>query len=362
MAAPDIARALAKRFFEQGQYLAAGSAGQGASGEVVTASADALADVDEYFEEPAFAGLSVQAVGYEKGAAQPKIHIYLTKSSSKAEKAIENHEGGAEIRLHRVGRVQIRPQAASSATHRGHLFLKNKRVACGSSCGPAGETLTGTLGALVKKKGAGGMYVLSNNHVLAAGNHVTVGMPILAPSTMDAAAGRPAPREVAQHSEIVELRSGQPTLVACMRADVAIARVADPALVSSWQGDAAGYDTPTKIAAPSAGTRVKKFGRTTGLTSGTVEALINTPMPVPVRCRAFSATVYFEDVWTVQADAGAPFVLGGDSGSLVVSENEETAVGLVFAQSSGGEVGYMVPLDHIAGLFGGLSLVAKHGA
>ena len=42
------------------------------------AAADAD-DVAEYIEEAGFAGFTVQAVGYERGARRPKIHIYIAK-------------------------------------------------------------------------------------------------------------------------------------------------------------------------------------------------------------------------------------------------------------------------------------------
>jgi hypothetical protein len=108
--------------------------------------------------------------------------------------------------------------------------------------------------------------------------------------------------------------------------------------------------------------RVKKTGRTTGLTNGSVEALINSPLAVPYKCRFFAATVWFRDVWTVRADQGTAFALGGDSGSLVVTEDGKSAVGLVFAASvPSGDLAYIVPMNHITGLFGGITLVGKHG-
>ena len=132
--------------------------------------------------------------------------------------------------------------------------------------------------------------------------------------------------------------------------------------VTSWQGDATnGYDTPTGVIAPSSGMAVKKFGRTSGLTKGKVEALINTPFPVPYKCRFFSATVWFHEVWTVKADQGNHFALPGDSGSLVVTDDASRSVGVVFAASPNGEYGFIVPMDRVVTLLGGLRLVGHHG-
>lgn len=108
--------------------------------------------------------------------------------------------------------------------------------------------------------------------------------------------------------------------------------------------------------------RVKKFGRTTGLTTGTVEARIVDPFPLPYKCRHFSAVVWLTDVWTVAADAGTMFALPGDSGSLVVTEDGTQAVGLVFAVSSGvnGDYGIIIPMDYVVTKFGGLTLAHNH--
>jgi len=78
--------------------------------------------------------------------------------------------------------------------------------------------------------------------------------------------------------------------------------------------------------------KVKKFGRTTGLTKGEVEAKVATPMPVTYNARYFKDTVWFKDVWSVRsADSGDAFALPGDSGSLVVNDDASRAVGIIFA-------------------------------
>jgi hypothetical protein len=48
--------------------------------------------------------------------------------------------------------------------------------------------------------------------------------------------------------------------------------------------------------------RVKKTGRTTGLTTGTVEARIGTLMNLPYKTKHFSATVWFRNVWSIRGD------------------------------------------------------------
>lgn len=232
------------------------------------------------------------------------------------------------------------------------------RVACGSSCSPAGENTTGTFGALVKKDNE--LYCLSNNHVFAGCNHVPVGQPIMSPSSQDASPSTQAPREICRHSEIIELRSGTPALVPLVRADAAIARVPDRKQVSSWQGDQDGFDTPKNTTQPVSGMAVKKFGRTTGLTYGVVEAMIPTPFPLPYKSSTFAATVYLTDIWTIRVQHGQHFALPGDSGSLVVSEDGKHSIGLLFAASRKGDYGFVAPIDTVLGDLNA-KLVNKHG-
>jgi hypothetical protein len=169
------------------------------------------------------------------------------------------------------------------------------------------------------------------------------------------------PKVIARHLEIVELRTGVPALVPPCTADLAIAAVDDEEIVSSWQGDDEnGYDTPTAVAPPFSGMMVKKFGRTTGFTRGMIQAFSRRPNPYPFDLPKFKATVWFKNVWTVAPLDGA-FALPGDSGSLVVSEDGLTAIGILFAADKQGKGAVIIPMDHAITHFGGLELVGDHG-
>ena len=357
MKAKELARVIAASFLAGGNYTDAAPFGDNLAEGIFPAGAT-TEEGFHYINNLGFAGLAVHSVGYEEGGDDERVHVYVTKGQHKAEHEVNEN---VEVVVNRIGRVTVRPDQAASTTRNGNVFNRSpNQIACGSSCAPSTEKYAGTLGALVRKADSDQLYVLSNNHVLAAGNHTPVGMPILSPSTIDSRPGRRAPTEICRHSEICELRSGEPALVPPAREDIAIAMVPSPGKVSSWQGDnTSGYDTPTIIVAPKSGSRVKKFGRTTGLTLGIVESRL-LPFPIPYKCRHFSATVWFSDVWTIRG-AGDPFALPGDSGSLVVTENAEEAVGLIFAVSARGDYGIMIPMNHVAAQFGGLSLVKNHG-
>jgi hypothetical protein len=147
-----------------------------------------------------------------------------------------------------------------------------------------------------------------------------------------------------------------------MTMDAAYAEVADGTAISSWQGDDIdGFDTPANVAAPLSGTKVKKFGRTTGLTTGTIEAFVPTPWVLPYKSRRFNAEVWFQDSWTIRTDNGSPFALPGDSGSLVVTEDGGAAVGLIFAVNNRGGYAFFCGLSQILSAFGQLRLLSNHG-
>ena len=147
-----------------------------------------------------------------------------------------------------------------------------------------------------------------------------------------------------------------------MRLDAAIAEAVDEDQLSSWQGDElSGYDTPSSTVDPSFDLRVKKVGRTTGATVGVCEAFVPTPWILPYKSGKFSATVWFSDTWTVRSDSPDPFALPGDSGSLVVTEDGLSTVGLLFAVNNKGEYGIIIPINSVLQEFGGAVLVSKHG-
>lgn len=360
--AEEIAERLAYEFLKMGRYGAASGPVEvpipaGAAGAAVGDEVEEFTDRVE-----AFSGVQVQSVGYEDGAEEPKVHVYLTRGSAREIKSLPTQVDDVQIRVHKVGAITVRPEAAGTQTNRGNVFVRNTRICCGSSVAPTSERSAGTLGALVKLGGQPQVYLLSNNHVLAGCNHVPQNQPVLAPASMDGRPDAPAPREVGRHYAIGVLTSGDPIFVQPSVADVALARASNPGIISSWQGDNNnGFDTPAQFVEPQALMNVKKWGRTTGLTEGVVESRINTPMPVSYASKHFKGLVWFKDIWTIRA-VGQQFAISGDSGSLVVLDDNSAALGLVFAATSSGDYGYMISMSTAsAALGGGLGLVSQHG-
>jgi hypothetical protein len=100
----------------------------------------------------------------------------------------------------------------------------------------------------------------------------------------------------------------------------------DAGIFSPYEGivkdDILEVGKPMSVAEPQLGSVVKKFGRTTGLTYGKIEAV-----DASIEVDGFGTCNFTDQIIVSQ-----PFVLGGDSGSLVVDEANR-AVGLVFAAS-----------------------------
>lgn len=357
MTALELAKSLSAKFFAHGNYESPGGAGISGHG-FMPAGADAI---EEYFDDDhGFSGLAVHSVGFTEGADEEQVIIYVVKGSRKALRALPEEVEGVGVTAQVMGKLRAGPRAAAAVQGPSHFFQRGPRIACGSSCAPGVERYAGTFGAIIRRA-AGALFALSNNHVFAACNHTPPGMPILAPATMDTRAGRAAPSEFARHEAMVELRSGDPDLVPCMTLDAAIAALSNPANVSSWQGDADGFDTPAAVLPLRSGLKVKKIGRTTGLTSGTVEAFTPTPWMLPYKTSRFTANVWFTNTWTVRSNDADPFALAGDSGSLLVTEDGQHAVGLLFAANTSGSYGIIMPIGDVLAAFGNATLLSGYG-
>jgi len=190
----------------------------------------------------------------------------------------------------------------------------------------------GTLGGVVRVGGR--RVVLSNNHVLANSNAARIGDPILQPGPADSGTRDDA---IATLERFVEIRFEDTRTGGWMRrlavrlgirpaqalqrnfVDAAIAKPLQDELVSD-----AILDLPRTqgIADAAVGTRVRKSGRTTGVTEGKILA---TDATVEVDYDRDIAT------FTDQLVAG-PMSQGGDSGSLLLDDARK-AVGLLFAGS-----------------------------
>ena len=197
-------------------------------------------------------------------------------------------------------------------------------VPIGVSTGHTGVT-AGTLGARVTDGGQ--VFALSNNHVYANNNEARPGDPLLQPGVADG--GRNPTDVVAtlhDFQEIAFCSNRFQCPLNQMDAAIALTSTDDVGFATPDDGYGSPRDTPLEA---TLGTKVQKYGRTTGYTHGTVTG-INAVIDVSYR----GGTARFENQVLI---SGNGFSAGGDSGSLIVSEGflaaDRRPVGLLFAGS-----------------------------
>ena len=233
--------------------------------------------------------------------------------------------------------IRVAPTDSSGALHRG---IQTPPIRLGTSGGwredlANGYCCGGTLGSLVQIGST--KYVLSNYHVLEAdtvdgGNNIVAHArdPVIQPGLIDLACNESYAQNVATLSGIKSLPSSN--------VDAAIAEVV------SGMVNTDGYILDIGTISASTvdaflGQKVKKSGRTTGLTRSSVSGL-NATVRVSYEneCAggaAFTKT-FTGQIIIKNRIKGSSFIAGGDSGSLMVEDvdTDPRAVGLLFAGSS----------------------------
>jgi hypothetical protein len=182
----------------------------------------------------------------------------------------------------------------------------------------------GTLGGFVRLGGR--LAILSNNHVLAAGDAGAVGDAVLQPGPADG--GMPADR-VATLSGFQRLSDGP------NRVDAAVAVLdegvdAEPGLVPG--GPLAATVADGEEVEPDE--EVEKVGRTTGHTRGRITAVEVDGVAVQYD----DGVHVFDDQIEIEGLSGA-FSEGGDSGSVIWRSTDRAPLALLFAGSSEGGSG-----------------------
>jgi hypothetical protein len=224
----------------------------------------------------------------------------------------------AKVDVRVIGRVH--PSSAP-----GELQQRVRPLRPGLSV--AHPTVTaGTLGGFVRFRA--GLALLSNNHVLAAGNAAAVGDAVLQPGPADG--GGPGDR-VATLAAFERLVSGTANLV-----DAAVATL--DAGVDADPGDLPGGPLLGSVPADldiDPEEAVEKVGRTTGHTYGRITAVELDGLAVEYD----QAVHRFDDQIEITGRAGA-FSAGGDSGSVIWRSRDRAPMALLFAGSeTGGAAG-----------------------
>lgn len=224
-------------------------------------------------------------------------------------------------------KVEVRVTGLITALDANNPQTKERPAPNGFSVGHPDIT-AGTIGARVKDA-SGNVYILSNNHVIANSNAANVGDAILQPGPADG--GTLADR-------IGTLSDYEPiSFSASNTMDAAIAAVNGTDLTGATPSSA--YGAPgTSVVDPALGLGIQKFGRTTGHTTGSIVAT-NVTISVcyePAFPWGCNAAATFTDQFEVQSGTNSDFSAGGDSGSLIVTnDGQNNPVGLLFAGGGG---------------------------
>lgn len=200
----------------------------------------------------------------------------------------------------------------------------------GISIGPCkavgGYVYVGTLGCLVRDRGTGERLALSNYHVMA--EKWAAGDSMAQPSRVD---GGTCPAKTVG----TLLRSVLSDQVDGAVARLNTTRTTDCSITEI--GAVAGKGPAAKDM------KVRKRGRTTGLTHGIVDSIDAT---VKVPYDDGTHTLKHQILIKVNASESSVFGQGGDSGSAVVDDANHV-VGLYFAGSTDGKIGVANPIDAV---------------
>jgi len=190
----------------------------------------------------------------------------------------------------------------------------------GVSTGNANECASGTIGCQVLKGGT--RYALSNNHVFARENAASIGERINQPGRYD---GKPKCVQTGQIGTLAGYKAIVFSTSANNVIDAAIAAYSSGISTTCSMVDNL-YTPSSTVVSPSVGLAVKKVGRTSGLTTGTIAGINVT---VNVNYGASGVARFVNQIYVA-----SNFIRSGDSGSCMVTQSGNNPVGLCFAGGS----------------------------
>lgn len=184
---------------------------------------------------------------------------------------------------------------------------------------------SGTLGSLVTDGTT--QYILSNNHVLARSDQAVAGEDVSQPGLIDN--GCRVSTLVADFTGAAPLGSN---------VDAAVAQLRPGTMDSTGFIEDIGVPSSV-ILVPTVGLAVAKSGRTTGFTTGTVSS-VNTSVSVQYQKGCNQGKKFVVSYTNQVVINSSTFSAGGDSGSLIVTNNaSHNPVALLFAGSSTTTIG-----------------------
>lgn len=209
-----------------------------------------------------------------------------------------------------------------------------------AACTPT-SCQAGTLGALALV--SGNNYVLSNDHVLGGPisgtqNTATSTNAVWEPSNLDFLCETPP--SVGNFFDAPTLKSG---------VDAALASLTAGQINTT--GQIYNIGIPSGTGSASVGEHVAKQGRSSALTCGTVQVakmkVVTITYDVCGNKNKTFTVPFTGQIWITSADSSYPFLLPGDSGSLLVDAGTAKAVGLLFAGSTTTGIAYANPIKAV---------------
>lgn len=257
------------------------------------------------------------------------VRIKFPESQLDADHLLPNRVNGVPTDVEEVGlfrRLAARPtlrkrQPKTNASAMPNPREKIRPAQPGCSIGfrdPQDQfVMAGTFGAVVQDEA--GLYVLSNNHVLADEGQLSAGAAIYQPGLLDG--GNSRTDQIASLTRFVPLQTGSNNQVDC-----AIAAALKPSLVSR---EVLYIGPPQGVGQAALDMIVHKFGRTTSYTVGRVSS-IDTDVTVQYETGQYT----FESQIIIVGTGSHAFSDAGDSGSLILERATQLAVGLLFGGST----------------------------
>jgi hypothetical protein len=209
------------------------------------------------------------------------------------------------------------------------VFISGPDVACHGVPAAGNYVFVGTLGTFVRDNATGSEMMLSNFHVMALDNAWSAGDAMAQPSLVD---GGNCPADVVGQLQRASLGGQVDGAIASHSARGFACEIVDI-------GAVAGEATAT------VGMAVRKRGRTTGLTHGTVD---DVALSVNIDyCNGLGTVTLTNQIGiAVDTSQSTQFGNGGDSGSVVV-DNTRRVVGLYFAGTEDGTYGVANPIQAV---------------
>jgi hypothetical protein len=251
----------------------------------------------------------------------------------------------------KTGKDTVTVTVGGTTAQKDTTDVWDRPVPIGVSTGNSGDISAGTIACRVVDA-SGNQYALSNTHVYAPNDidgQSEIGDIVTQPGLYDVATHEYDPSLLLGTLSAYKPING--SIFAFNDIDAAIALTNTPEL-----GTMLGNSTPTTLGGygiPNTITRaaelnlaVQKFGRTTQLTKGTITG-INGTFAIN-----YAPDWYAWFTGQIVAESSAAFILPGDSGSLMVTDDAgANPVGLLFAGNADGTMSIANPIDAVLEYF-----------